>query len=338
MVLGAVTEKNGLKEARAAARDAHALIAKGSDPIEERRRPAGVPSFADASRSLIETLAPSWRGRDTRARWERCLLRYAKALARRPVDEITAADVLAVLRPMWATKPESAKKTRECIERVLDAQRAAGSIRGAWENPARWRGHLALALPKPKRGDNRPAMPFAEAPAFVQAIRNQDGMGARALEFAILTATREGVVIAAEWKEIDGDLWVIPKEKMKGDKELRVPLTPAAIAVLDRVAGVGREGWVFPGQRQRRHRGAGAPHISDATMDSVLKRMRLPYVPHGFRSTFKDWSGECTEHADEVSEEALAHVVGDETRRAYRRGDALDRRRALMSDWAAFLG
>lgn len=335
MVLGAVTEKNGLGAARTAAQDARGLIAKGIDPIDERRRP-DAPRFDDAATELIDTLAPSWRGRDTRARWERCLLTYAAKLGPRRVDEVTAADVLAVLRPMWATRPESAAKTRECVERVLDAQRAAGAIHGPWENPARWKGHLALMLPARKRlaRGHHPAMPYADAPAFLAKIRAQDSMGARALEFAILTACREGVVITARWEEIIGDLWVISAEKTKTARELRVPLSPAAVALLGRVASGGRRGWVFPGQRQR---GRPAPHISDATMDAVLRRMGLPFVPHGFRSTFRDWAGDCTEHPRELIEEALAHVVGDETERAYRRSDALAKRRVLMGDWAAYL-
>lgn len=336
MTLGLVTEKNGLAAARTAAADARGLIAKGVDPIDDRRRP-DAPLFEGAARELIDALAPSWRGAKTQSRWERCLLTYAAKLGPRRVDEIETADVLAVLRPMWAEKAESASKTRECIERVLDAQRAAGAIQGRWENPARWKGHLALMLPKRKtltRG-HHPAMPYAEAPAFMAKIRKQDSMGARALEFAILTACREGVVITALWSEIVGDLWVIPADKMKTPRDLRVPLSPAALALLERVAVAGRKGWLFPGQRQR---GRPAPHISNATMDAVLERMKLPYVPHGFRSTFRDWAGDCTEHARETIEEALAHVVGDETERAYRRSDALAKRRRLMEDWATFLG
>jgi len=340
MVLGAVTDQNGLSAARMAASEARGLLARGIDPIDERKRPAGAPTFETAARELIEALAPSWRGRDTRKRWERCLLTYAAKLKPLRVDDVSVTDVLGVLRPMWSKMPESAAKTRECIERVLDAQRAAGAIRGPWENPARWKGHLALMLPRRKvltRG-HHPAMPYADAPAFVAQIREQDGMGARALEFAILTAMREGVVMTARWDEIDlsGDApcWRIPADKMKMARSFVVPLSSAAVALLERVGAAGRRGWVFPGQRQR---GRPAPHISNATMDAVLKRMALPYTPHGFRSTFRDWAGDCTEHAREVAEEALAHVVGDETERAYRRSDALAKRRRLMEDWATYL-
>lgn len=333
MTLGLVTDKNGLAAARTAAQDARALIARGVDPIDDRRRP-DAPTFEAAARELIKVMAPSWRGRDTKARWERCLLRYAAKLGPRRVDEITAADVLAVMRTLWTRIPESAAKTRECIERVLDAQRAAGAIRGAWENPARWKGHLALALPKRQEGEHHPAMPYADVPAFMAQIRTQNGMGARALEFTILTVAREGMSITARWPEIVGDVWVVPRVKMKSGKDFRVPLSPAALALLERVAVAGRRGYIFPGQRQK---GRPAPHISDATMDAVLKRMELPFVPHGFRTSFRDWAGDETDHAREVAEEAMAHVVGDETERAYRRSDALVKRRRLMEDWATFL-
>lgn len=336
MSLGAVTDKNGLAAARAAARDAHGLIAKGIDPIEERKRPAAAPAFAVAARTLIDDLKSGWRGRDTLMSWERSLLRHAVGLAKKPVDEITTNDLLPILRPMWSAMPESAAKLRERVERVLDAQRAAGAIRGAWENPARWKGHLALMLPKRQKlsRGHHPAMPYADTPAFLAAIRLQEGMGARALEFAILTATREGVVITARWGEIAGDVWALSAERMKMAKPLRVPLSAPALALLERVGGLGRKGFIFPGQRQR---GRPAPHIGDATMDAVLKRMKLPYTPHGFRSTFRDWAGDCTAHPRDLIEEALAHAVGDETERAYRRSDALAKRRVLMDDWAAFL-
>lgn len=347
MSLGPVTETNGLAAARAAAEKARALIAKGVDPLDQRRRLRDrqrprAPTFAEAAKALIADFAPSWRGRNTRAAWERSLLTHAAAIGKRRVDEIDATHVLALLKPRWTRQPETAGKLRERIERVLDAQRAAGAIRGPWENPARWRGHLALMLPKRQRlsRGHHPAMPYADASAFLAEIRGQKSMGARALEFAILTACREGVVIAARWEEVSLDeaapCWHIPAEKMKMERDLRVPLSPAATALLRRVPGqlLGRKGWVFPGKR---YRGRQRPHISDMTMDAVLRRMALPYTVHGFRSTFRDWAGDCTEHPRELVEEALAHAVGNATERAYRRSDALAKRRVLMDDWAAYL-
>lgn len=338
MILGAYDpDTGGLSWARREAQKARALVARGIDPIEERKRPTATPTFKGAATALIADLAPGWRGRKTKQGWERSLLRHAAKLGPRLVDDVTTADVLAVVRPMWSTMPESAGKLRERIERVLDAQRAAGAIRGPWENPARWKGHLAHMLPKRKkltRGHHK-AMPYADAAGFLAAIDGQDAMGARALEFSILTVCREGMAIEATWAEIQGDTWVIPAARMKMAKDFRVPLSAAAQAVLERVARAGRRGHLFPGQAQK---GRPAPHISNATMDAVLKRMKLPYTPHGFRSTFRDWAGDCTEHPRDLIEEALAHQVGDEVERAYRRSDALAKRRVLLEDWAAFLG
>lgn len=341
MVLGPVTEQNGLAVARQAAQDARELIRRGIDPIDARRRPETAPTFAAAAAELIDALAPSWHGQNTRAAWERSLLKHAAVLASVRVDAIDTAHVLALLKPMWGRQPETAAKLRERIERTLDAQRAAGAIKPPWENPARWRGHLALMLPKRKRlsKGHHPAMPYADTPAFLARLRGGSGRGrtagALALEFAILTAARERMVIEARWEEIDGDVWTIPAKRMKTPKAFRVPLSPAALDVLSRVAGHGRrKGWVFIGYKRL---GRAAGHISDTAMDRVLTRMGLPYVPHGFRSTFRDWAGDCTDHARETAEEALAHAVGDETERAYRRSDALAKRRKLMEDWAAFL-
>lgn len=336
MSLGALTDQNGLSAARQAAQDARDLIRRGIDPIDERRRPTAAPTFAAASAELIAALSPSWQGRNTLAAWERSLLVHAAAIGRKPVNEITTADVLGLLRPRWSTQPETAGKLRARIERVLDAQRAAGVIPPPWENPARWRGHLAHMLPKRARlvKGHHPAMPYADAPAFLARLRGLDSMGARALEFAILTACREFVVISARWEEVQGDLWTIPALKMKTRRPFTVPLSPAALELLARLPRSGRHGWVFPGYRRL---GREAGHISDTTMDRVMSRLGLPFVPHGFRSTFRDWAGDMTDHAREVAEEALAHQVGDETERAYRRSDALEKRRVLMEDWADYL-
>lgn len=334
MGLGAVSKDNGLPEARQAARDAHSLISRGIDPIEARKRPTGVPTFADASERLIASLAPGWRGINTAANWRRSLLVHAAKLGSKSVDQIGTHDVLAVLKTLWTTKPESAGKLRERIERVLDSCKAAGEIQSPYENPARWRGHLKHMLPKRAtltRGHFR-AMPWKDAPAFVQLIRTKDSMGARALEWTILTAARETMATDATWKEIHGDVWIIPAKRMKDNREHRVPLSQAAQALLDRLSVLGRplNAYIFPGMRE------GRP-ISNATMDQVLIRLKLPFTVHGFRSTFREWAGDCTAHPREVAEAALAHAVGDAVERAYRRGDALEKRRLLMQDWADFL-
>lgn len=333
MILGAVTDANGLAAARQAAQDARSLIARGIDPIDARKRPTGVPTFADHSRAVIEALAPGWRGRDTRSGWERSLLAHAAPVGKLLVDQVTTADVVRVLSPIWTVKAESGAKLRERIERVLDHARAAGHIAGAWENPARWRGHLALMLPKRvklQRGHMR-AIPYATAPAFMARLRAASGMGAAGLEVAILTAAREGMVIGADWSEVAGDVWTVPGSRMKGGAPFVIPLTKPVLTVLDRLGRAGREGYIFKGSRR-------GTHISDATMDKACKTLKVDATPHGFRSTFRDWAGDCTDHPREIAEMCLAHVVGDAVERAYRRGDALAKRRRLLEDWAVYLG
>lgn len=332
MTLGAVTDTNGLAVARKAAQDAHALISKGIDPIEARRRPIGVPTFLDHSTAVIEAVAPGWRGRDTRRGWERSLLTHARAIGKLSVDQITSADVIAVLRPLWATKAASATKLRERVERVLDHARVAGHITGPWENPARWRGHLEHMMAKRaklQRGHMR-AIPYSEAPGFMAQLRARRSMGAAALQVTVLTAARAGMVIGAQWPEIHGDVWVVPGSRMKDAKEFRVPLTPPVIAVLDQLGRAGRTGYIFKGARR-------ATHISDATMNRVCTALGVEASPHGFRSTFRDWAGDCTDHPREVAEMCLAHVVGDAVERAYRRADAFAKRRRLLEDWATYL-
>lgn len=332
MGLGAYDPKrNSLAQARKAAQDAREQIGRGTDPIDARRRPTGVPTFAEQSRRLIADLAPGWRGAKTEAGWTRSLLAHAAKIGAKPVDAITTEDVLQVVRPLWSAKPESGGKLRERIERVLDSARAGGVIEGPWENPARWKGHLAHMLPKRKtltRG-HFAALPYAELPAFMGRLHTQESMGARALEFTVYTWAREGMVIGADWKEVRGDLWTVPGSRMKDGKSFVMVLSPEALAVLDRVSGAGRTGYIFKGSKR-------GSHISNATMDAVLDRMDLKVTVHGFRSTARDWAGDCTEHAREVIETALAHKVGDAVERAYRRSDAIEKRRALMNDYAAF--
>lgn len=331
MSLGVVTQANGLAAARLAAQDARALIAKGIDPIDARKRPTAIPTFSEYAKRMIAEWAPGWRGARTEDSWTRNLIVHAAKLGPRPIDQVTTEHVMAVLKPYWTAKPDTGGKVRERVERVLDAARAQGVILGAWENPARWRGHLERLLPQRSATarNHFQAMPYTAVAAFLAEIRSQDSMGARALEWTILTAAREGMTRGATWSEIRGDLWVIPKTRMKLGKEHRVPLSDAALVLLERMGIGGKSGLIFPGRK-------GKP-IGARTMDDVLDRMDLDFTVHGFRSTFRDWAGDCTPHAREVIEEALSHRVGDEVERAYRRGDALEKRRALMQDWAAFL-
>jgi integrase len=244
--------------------------------------------------------------------------------------------VLQVLKPIWTTRPETASRLRGRIERVLDAAKALGHRSG--ENPALWRGHLANLLPKRQKltRGHHAALPFSELPAFMVKLRERDAFAARALEFTILTAARSGEVYGARWSEIDWDakVWTVPANRMKAGRAHRVPLTPAVMRILEVAAKLrtddGLDVLVFPSRK------AGQP-MSGMAMKMLLRRMGYDAITvHGFRSSFRDWAGERTHFPWEVAEAALAHVIGDETERAYRRGDALEKRRELMEAWAAF--
>ena len=236
-----------------------------------------------------------------------------------------------MLQPLWKSKAETAARLRGRIERVLDAAKAKGFRMG--ENPARWRGHLDSLLPKRQKltRGHHAAMPFAEVPGFLGRLRDMEGIGARALEFLILTATRTGEVIGARWNEIDLSerVWIVPAARMKAAREHRVPLTERAVEILNGMAGVRTGDFVFPGFRRDRS-------LSNMAMRMTARRAGVEQTVHGFRSAFRDWAGERTNFPREIAEAALAHVVGDATERAYRRGDALEKRRALMEAWAIF--
>jgi integrase len=258
---------------------------------------------------------------------------YAKAIRPVPVDQIGTEHVLKVLKPIWTTKPETASRLRGRIERVLDAAKALGHRTG--ENPALWRGHLKSLLPKREKltRGHHPAMPYADVSDFLTQLRAREAVAALALEFTILTAVRSGEALGATWSEIDiqAKVWTIPKGRMKAGKEHRVPLSPRALAILEEATKLRADSsaFVFPGQRR------GRP-LSGMATEMLLRRMKIETASvHGFRSSFRDWAGEHTAYPREVAEAALAHQVGDEVERAYRRGDALEKRRKLMDAWEA---
>ena len=339
MGLGSV-ELVGLGQAREAATAARKLVAEGVNPIDERkaRRARGVgTTFGDAADALMASLEPAWRNAKHKAQWKTSLEVHAAALRALPVDAVGTGDVLDALKPIWSKIPETAARTRGRIERVLDAARAKGWRQG--ENPARWRGHLQLLLPRRKRlyKGHHPALPFVEIGAFMADLRARPAMAARALEHTILSAARTSETLGAARREFDLDaaVWTIPPERMKAGQEHRVALSKANIELLRPLLAMVNdpEGLVF-----RSPSGGG---LSTGAMKALLRRMGYAAERasvHGFRSTFKDWASEATSFADVLSEEALAHVVGSETRRAYRRGDALERRRKLMEAWAGYCG
>jgi integrase len=240
---------------------------------------------------------------------------------------------MRALGPIWTAKPETASRVRGRIESIIDWATARGFRRG--ENPARWRGHLENLLPsrsKVRRIEHHAALPYEEIAAFMVELRRVDGVGARALEFAILTAARTGEVTGARWAEINlaERIWTVPAERMKAGKEHRVPLSDAAIVVLEQMKAIRSGDYVFLGGR------AGRP-LSHAAMLALIRRMgRGDFTVHGFRSSFRDWCAERTNFPGEIAEMALAHVVGNKVEAAYRRGDLFQKRRQLAEAWATF--
>ena len=334
MGLGAVRDVS-LARAREKAKVFRETLADGLDPADIRT-PNAVPTFGEAADAYLAAMEGSWRNEKHRAQWRSTLDAYCSPLRDLKVDRIETADVLGVLKPIWQDKAETAARVRGRIEAILDAATAHGQRKG--DNPARWRGHLQKLLPARKtltRGHHA-ALPFPEAPAFLADLREREAMAARALEFVILTAARTGEAIGATWREIDLDaaLWTVPAARMKAGKEHRVPLSAPALAIMRALQPLASAptDYVFPAARR------GKP-LSNMAMAMLIKdRMKRAVTVHGFRSAFRDWAGERTNFPREVAEDALAHVNSDKVEAAYRRGDALEKRRALMEAWAGFLG
>ena len=335
-----------LKEAREAVDAAKKIIREGGDPIEARRAEKPViPSFGTFADEWIATHEVAFRNEKHKYQWRQTLGdAYCKSIRPKPIPDIDWEDIKAVLEPIWLAKQETAARLRGRLEKVLDAAVAAGRTGWSkglvWSNPAAWKGNLAHHLPKRQKlaaRGHQPAMPFKDVPAFVGRLRPREAVAARALEFLILTAARAGEVFGATWDEIDttAKLWTIPANRMKAGREHRVPLTDRALDILGEVAKLRTsdkpDTFVFPGGR------AGRP-LSNMAFKQLLDRMgETGFVPHGFRSSFRDWCGECTDFPREVAEAALAHIVGNAVEQAYRRGDALEKRRNLMMAWAGFV-
>jgi integrase len=324
-----------LLEARELARNCRKLRLDGIDPIEARRgrrlaerlEAAKAMTFAECAAGYIAAHRAGWRNEKHAAQWPATLATYVDPVfGNLPVQAVDVALVLRAIEPIWTAKPETASRVRGRIESVLDWAMARGYRVG--ENPARWRGHLENLLPrrsKVRRVQHHAALPYAELPDFMDELRQQNGVVARSLEFAILTAARTGEVIGATWDEIDFEarLWTVPAARMKAGREHRVPLSGAAVTILKslREASTGRR--IFP--------------ISNMAMLMLLRRMdREDLTTHGFRSTFSDWCAEQTSTPSEVREMALAHVVGDKVEAAYRRGDMFEKRGQLAEAWARY--
>jgi integrase len=331
-----------LAEAREKAREQRKLLLDGIDPIEDRKaRRAGERlaaansmTFQQCAERYIAAQKTGWKSPKHAAQWPATLSAYVyPVFGSLPVQSIDVALVTKALEPIWRTKPETASRVRGRIEAVLDWATVREYRKG--DNPARWRGHLDKLLPsrtKVRNIKHHPALPYDEVGEFIAELRQQRSIAARVLEFLILTAGRTGEVIGARWDEFNlaEKVWTIPAERMKGNREHRVPLSHTALAIIDsmKAARVGGSEYAFPGGR------IGKP-LSSMAMLKLLKRLgRDDLTAHGFRSTFRDWAAERTNYPREVAEMALAHTVGDKVEAAYRRGDLFTKRRRLMDEWA----
>jgi integrase len=320
-----------LAEAREKAAGYRSMLAKGIDPLDARKAAGGAAAarktFGQCADELIKSKRREWRSEVHAAQWRTTIDDYCGPILGMPVDAIDTQAVLGVLQPVWGRIPETASRLRGRIEAVIDYAKANGLRSG--ENPAAWRGHLALILPKRQKlsRGHHAAMPYPDIPGFLGKLREVESIPALALEFLILTAARSGEVLGATWAEIDlaGKVWTAPAARMKAGREHRVPLSTRAMAILEQMASVRTGDLVFAGQRRRRP-------LSGVAMGALVTGATV----HGFRSSFRDWAGEETSFPREIAEQALAHATGDATERAYRRGDALEKRRALMEAWANY--
>jgi integrase len=345
----------GLADAREQAKECRRLL-QGSpttppvDPIEHRRAlhneaklaATKAKTFKGCAEAYMAAHQGGWRNPKHAAQWPATLGTYVyPVMGDVPVDRIDTALVTKVLEPIWQTKPETASRVRGRIEAVLDWAKAADYRNG--DNPARWRGHLQNLLMNPSsaakaarrskgRGEHHAALPYRDIGAFMAELRQEEGVAARALEFAVLTAARTSEVVGAKWEEVDDGVWTVPAERMKAGKEHRVPLSKPALALVEKMAEIRDGEFLFPGGK------SGRP-LSNMSMLMLLRRMgRGDLTAHGFRSTFRDWAGDCTDFPREVAEMALAHTLGDKVEAAYRRGDGFQKRRVLAEAWAMFCG
>lgn len=343
-----------LAEARLKALEQRKAVAEGRDPIEERKlaqqraqlEAASRKTFAECATAYIEANKAGWKNEKHGKQWAATLETYANPIiGALPVASIETSLVLNVLQQeveisddakaqLWHAKTETASRVRGRMESVLDWATVRGYRKG--ENPARWKGHLDKLLPsrkKVQKVEHHAALSYAEVGSFMRELRKREGMSARALEFAVLTAARSGEVRGATWAEIDlkAHIWKIPASRMKAGKEHRVPLSDAAVKLLEGLPKVEGSEYVFPAAK--------GGQLSDMALTAVMKRMEYGgLTQHGFRSTFRDWAGETTAHPREVIEHALAHQLKDKAEAAYQRGDLMKKRVRLMDDWARYCG
>jgi integrase len=324
--------KVSLALARERSREIRTWMEMGLDPLFERRKVLGIPTFKEAAAKVLAAHKKTWRNEKHEGQWMATLTAYAfPHIGDVKVSEVTGPMMRNLLSEIWLSKPETARRVRQRIGTILDWAYASGFR----ENEAPMRA-ITKGLPRqPKKDGHFAAMPYADVPAFMVKLQARESFSRLALEFAILTAARSGEVRHAVWDEFDleAKLWTIPKERMKANREHVVPLCTRAVKIIERCAELRlRNGAiVFPGIRNLQP-------LSDMTLTKLLKEMKQPYTAHGFRSAFRDWVSEETEHPSDVAEAALAHVVANKTEAAYRRGNLLEKRRVMMDAWAAYCG
>lgn len=322
--------KVSLALARERSREIRTWMEMGLDPLFERRKVVGIPTFREAAAKVLAAHKKTWRNQKHEGQWMATLTAYAfPHIGDVKVSEITGPTIRNLLSEIWLSKPETARRVRQRIGTILDWAYASGYRES--EAPMR---AITKGLPRqPKKDGHFAAMPYADVPAFMVKLHERESFSRLALEFAILTASRSGEVRHAVWDEFDleAKLWTIPKERMKANREHVVPLCARAVKIIERCAELRlRNGAiVFPGIRNLQP-------LSDMTLTKLLKEMKQPYTAHGFRSAFRDWVSEETQHPSDVAEAALAHVVANKTEAAYRRGNLLEKRRIMMDEWAAY--
>jgi integrase len=331
-----------LASAKDRARSTRDQIFAGNDPSVAKREAksalmaakAKSVTFKKLAEQYIEQHESAWKNSKHAAQWVSTLETYAfPVCGNMVVSDITTPVVLKILEPIWPSKTETASRLRGRIEAIIDYAIAKGLREGP--NPARWKGHLALTLPAKRRVSpvvHHKSIPVEQMPPFFKSLKEMDGTAARALEFLILTAARSGEVREMLWDEVDlkAKTWTVPAQRMKGGREHRVPLSNSAIGILKNMKQQTKSKFVFEGNK------LGKP-LSDMSLTAVMRRMKIDAVPHGLRSSFRDWAAEETVFPNEVAEMALAHAVGNAVEAAYRRGDLFDKRRKMMDDWAKYL-
>jgi integrase len=328
-----------LAEARAEAQEQRKVLRNGMDPIEARKvaraaQKVATVTFRQEAEAYIESHAAGWRGGKSADQWRASLRDHAyPVFGDRPIADIETADVLRALTPIWTTRAVTAGRVRGRVEAILDAAKAHGLRTG--ENPSRWKGHLENLLPgvkKVARVEHHAAMDYREIAALMAELRRMEGIASKALQFTILTAARSGEVFGARWDEFDltERTWTIPPSRMKAGQEHRVPLSDAAMAIIESMASIRMSDFIFPGRRQ------GKPLSHDAMVTALRALRPGGLTVHGFRACFKTWCSEATNTPTEIVEMSLGHTVGGAVERAYRRTDLMEKRRALMGQWATY--